>query len=42
MRKVKVIFKSELKTIEINRILEKIFWDSEHFDDFQDIDWEIN
>jgi len=42
MRKVTVKFTSDLKTIEISKILEKIFWDSEHFDDFQDIDWEIN
>ncbi len=42
MRQITVKFTSDLKTIEISKILEKIFWDGEHFDDFQDVDWEIN
>ncbi len=42
MRKVKVTFKTELSTIEISRILENMFWDGEYFEDFEDVDWEIN
>lgn len=42
MRQVKVTFKSELSTIEISRILENMFWDGEYFEDFEDVDWEIN
>ena len=42
MRQVKVTFKSELSTIEISRILENMFWDGEYFEEFEDVDWEIN
>jgi hypothetical protein len=42
MRNVTVTFKSDLKTIEISKILEAMFWDGEHFEDFEDVDWEIN
>ena len=42
MKKVKVTFKTELSTIEISRILENMFWDGEYFEDFEDVDWEIN
>ena len=42
MRQVKVTFKSELSTIEISRILENMFWDGEYFEDFENVDWEIN
>mgnify|MGYP003150230153 FL=1 len=42
MRQVKVTFKTELSTIEISRILENMFWDGEYFEDFEDVDWEIN
>ena len=40
-KQVKVTFHSDLSTIEISRILERMFWDGEHFEDFEDVDWEI-
>ena len=42
MKNIKVTFKSDLKTIEISRILESMFWDGEHFEEFKDVDWEIS
>jgi len=41
-RKVRVHFESNLSTLEISRILESMFWDGEHFEEFKDVDWEIS
>ena len=42
MRKVTITLKSNLHSDEINKILENIFWDGSHFEDLEDVDWEIN
>ena len=39
--KITITFKSSLSSNEINKILEKIFYDGEYFEDFIDVDWEI-
>ena len=41
MNKAIIEFKSELRPDDINKILEKIFYDGEYFDEFEDIEWEI-
>ena len=41
MKKVNITFNSNLNPFEINNILEKIFYDGEYFEDFEDVDWEI-
>tara|TARA_Y100000748_G_scaffold300127_1_gene298109 strand:- start:1216 stop:1362 length:147 start_codon:yes stop_codon:yes gene_type:complete len=41
MKEVTVEFKSELTFDQINNILEKIFYDGEYFDEFENIDWNI-
>ena len=40
-KKVNITFNSNLNPFEINNILEKIFYDGEYFEDFEDVDWEI-
>lgn len=39
--KVLVSFTSTLSEDQISDILERIFWDGEYFEDFEDVDWEI-
>ena len=41
MKKVNITLNSNLNIFEINNILEKIFYDGEYFEDFEDVDWEI-
>jgi len=40
-KKVTITLKSNLTFDEINHLLEDIFYDGSHFDDLEDVDWEI-
>ena len=42
MNKVTITFNSDQNPDQINNILEDIFYDGEYFDEFEDIDWNIN
>ena len=42
MNEVTITFNSDLNSDQINNILEDIFYDGEYFDEFEDIDWNIN
>ena len=42
MKKVTITLTSDLHSDEINKILENIFWDGSYFEDFEEVDWEIN
>ena len=38
---VTITLNSNLSSFEINTILEKIFYDGEYFEDFEDVDWKF-
>ena len=42
MKQVTITLKSNLSSEDINRLMEKMLWDSEFSYDFEDADWKIN
>jgi len=42
MRNVTITFESSLSTEEIHNKIEAMFWDGSVFEDFENVDWEIN
>ena len=41
MRNVTITLESDLSIEEIHTILEAMFWDGSVFEDFENVDWEI-
>jgi len=41
MKKVTIKLKSDLSKEELNKVMEKMLWDSEFSYEFEDADWKI-